>query len=193
MANLNLRLFFALWPADTVRKELMANTESWRPQLAAHWIKPANLHITLAFLGDVDAGRLGEAQAAADAVGAEGFELSLDTLEHWRKPKILCLTPTVTPAPLTQLARDLAARLTEAGFDLDQRPYRPHLTLARKAAYLPADASLTKPIPWKASEFVLVESRQDSRGSFYGILKTWPLRGSPGQAPTFSPLQGEGV
>lgn len=176
MANLKLRLFFALWPEDSARKELSAASEILRPTLAAHWIRPANLHITLAFLGDVEAERVGMAQAAANAVTAEAFELSLDTLEHWRKPQILCLTPTVTPTPLARLAHDMASGLTEAGFALDQRPYRPHLTLARKASYLPADARLAGPIQWQSSEFVLVESRQDSRGSSYGILKTWPCK-----------------
>ncbi len=175
MANFKQRLFFALWPEESVRKALVAAMEPMKPKLAAQWIRPANLHITLAFLGDVEAERVGAAYAAADAVSSSGFELSLDTLAHWRKPQILCLSPSAPVPILERFTAELAGQLQTAGFTLDKRPYRPHLTLARKAASLPADAHLERPIPWKSNAFVLVESSQDSRGSCYSILKTWPL------------------
>jgi len=175
MATLKQRLFFALWPEASVRQALAAAMEPLKPKLAAQWIRPANLHITLAFLGDVEAERVGRACAAADTVSSPGFELCLDSLEHWRKPQILCLSPAAPVPALQQLAVGLAGQLQAAGFDLDKRPYRPHLTLARKAAFWPADLRWERPIVWKSTAFVLAESSQDSRGSVYSILKTWPL------------------
>jgi len=179
MATKLRRLFFALWPEQSARPGATAAISLLAPKLAARWIRPANLHITLAFLGDVETERLGAAQAAADAVDSSSFELCLDTLEHWRKPQVLCLTPSTLPPNLERLAADLGRQLKAAGFALEQRPYRPHLTLARKATHLPADACLVQPILWKSTGFVLVESRQDGRGSSYGILKTWPLSSAP--------------
>ena len=179
MATTLRRLFFALWPEESARNQASEAIGLLKPGLAARWIRPANLHITLAFLGDVETERLDAAQTAADAVDSPGFEMCLDTLEHWRKPQVLCLTPSALPPTLPRLAADLGDRLKAAGFQLEQRPYRPHLTLARKATYLPADTRLTQPIPWKSTGFVLVESHQDSRGASYGILKTWPLSSGP--------------
>lgn len=175
MAMLKQRLFFALWPGEPVRKALAEAAASLKPKLAARWVRPDNLHITLAFLGDVEAERVGAACEAADAVAAPGFVLRLDILEHWRRPQVLCLTPSATPPTLAQLAADLAGQLQAAGFALDQRPYRAHLTLARKAPPPPPGACLATPVLWQAGEFVLVESRRDGQGSAYGILKAWPL------------------
>ncbi len=183
MASLKLRLFFALWPESPARKALTAISESLRPQFNADWIRPGNLHITLAFLGDVDADRLGLAQAAADSVSVESFELSLDTLEYWRKPQVLCLTPSAIPVPLMKLAQDLAAGLDARGFVLDQRPYRPHLTLARKARISLNETQLDRTTLWTSDKFVLVESRQDGRGSVYEIIKTWPVNPLENQYP----------
>lgn len=173
------RLFFALWPEDSARLAAEAAIQRLRPLLAARWVRPENLHVTLAFLGDVADERLGALRAAADSVQASGFTLSLDTLEHWRKPQILCLSPFAAAPPLERLAADLSGRLRAAGFALDDRPFRAHLTLARSAAYVPADARLEQPILWPAGRFVLVASTQDHLGSHYAILRAWPLH-TPG-------------
>jgi len=169
------RLFFALWPEEPARKAALAAMEPLKSKLSAHWVRPANLHITLAFLGEIEADRVGLAQAAADAVDLPGFELRLDTLEHWRKPQVLCLSPSEPVPALQQLAAELSQHLQSAGFELEKRPYRAHLTLARKAAYLPTEARIEQPIVWKAADFVLVESSQDNRASSYSVLRRWPL------------------
>jgi 2'-5' RNA ligase len=143
--------------------------------MTARWIRPENLHMTLAFLGDVEADRLESLVKAADAVRSRSFALQLDRIEHWRKPQVICLTPTSTSPIPGQLAADLATQLRDAGFELEKRPYRAHLTLARKAVYLPADARLDQPILWQSTAFVLVESDRDTQGSHYTLLKSWPL------------------
>lgn len=171
----NRRLFFALWPEANARNNLIQTVNGLNSRVPARWIKPQKLHITLAFLGDVEEKQLNLAVAAADKVEAGGFELLLDRVEYWPGPKILCLTPTSATPLLEQLAADLAEHLQDAGFDLEQRPYRAHLTLARNASALPMEIPLERPIHWLASNFALVESRQERQGTVYATLKTWPL------------------
>ena len=48
------RLFFALWPEDSTRAELTAAMRRLQPEVTARWVMPENLHMTLAFLGDVE-------------------------------------------------------------------------------------------------------------------------------------------
>lgn len=175
MEPLKHRLFFALWPEADTREALAGIIQPLKPRLAARWVRPQNLHITLAFLGDVEAERLDAVDAAADHIQAPRFELSLDTMEYWRRPQILCLSPSVPAPALGQLAADLASQLRTAGFALETRPYRAHLTLARNARGLPVDAQLEQPVRWQATAFVRVESTQDSRGTCYRLRKTWPL------------------
>ena len=177
MHKLNQRLFFALWPSHSTRTALAEAQQLLKPSFKAQWVNPNNLHITLAFLGSVEAEKVALANAAADAVGGRPFELLLDCIDYWRKPRILCLTAGTTPTELEQLAGDLAGNLRAAGFELDKRPFRAHLTLARKAPYLPlADARLEWAIPWKSTAFVLVESIKGPDGSRYSVIKSWELK-----------------
>ncbi|MDD5035876.1 MAG: RNA 2',3'-cyclic phosphodiesterase [Methylococcaceae bacterium] len=168
------RLFFALWPEDSIREALVAAMERLKSAASARWIRSENLHMTLAFLGDVETHRLDDLKAAANAVGSPGFTLRLDRIEWWRKPEVICLTPSTPSATLDRLAADLAANLRAVGFTLETRPYRAHLSLARKTVHLPPDSRLLHPITWTSSSFALVESRP---GSDYTILQSWPLSG----------------
>jgi 2'-5' RNA ligase len=169
------RVFFALWPDGPTRIALTAAKVQLQPQVTARWIRPENLHMTLAFLGDVETERQEGLVKAADAVRSHRFALQFDRIEYWRKPQVICLLPSVFPAVLGQLAGDLAAQLRNAGFELEKRPYRAHLTLARKAACPPSDVRLNQPILWQSNAFVLVESDRDTPGSHYTVLKSWPL------------------
>ena len=174
--TLEITMFFGLWPEASVRAELATVMRRLKPTLSAAWVRPENLHITLAFLGEVEASRVDAATAAADAVSFEAFELALDRTDYWRKPQVFCLTPSAVPETLEKLAADLAANLQNAGFKLDTRPYRAHLTLARKAARPPENVPLEKAVVWRSSAFVLVESRQDRLGSCYTIIRSWHCR-----------------
>ena len=141
----------------------------------ARWIKPQNLHMTLAFLGEVEAEPMAKAMEAACLIQSPSVGLRLDRIEYWRKPQVICLTSAQPTPAADKLAAELATRLRQAGFDLEKRPFRAHLTLARKAASLPVDARLVKPVEWKSSAFVLAESIRDAQGSHYSIIKSWPL------------------
>ncbi|MFZ4702439.1 MAG: RNA 2',3'-cyclic phosphodiesterase [Candidatus Methylumidiphilus sp.] len=172
------RLFFALWPENSVRDALKEIVRQLRPNITARWIEPENLHITLAFLGDVATGRLPDLAQAAETVSSLSsvcVDLSLDRVEHWRKPQVICLTPSTHSPVLGRLAANLSNNLRDRGFQLEARPYRAHVTLAHKASTPPMGFHLEHPINWKSSYFVLVESAHDIRGSHYTPLQSWPL------------------
>lgn len=174
-----MRLFFALWPSEQERAAALEQMKSLRLGVKARWVQPDNLHVTLAFLGEVDNGRLLEVLKIGASCEAQPFEFSLAKLEYWRKPQVLCLTCPNPPLALSQLAVDLAQKLRTSGFDLESRPYRPHLTLARKALPLGGNTPMTAPLRWQADRFVLVESSTGSRGPLYQVLQTWPLSVEP--------------
>lgn len=169
------RLSFVLWPEESTREELTEVLALFPQKISDNWMSPDNLHITLAFIGSVDAEWRDDLKAAAAKINVEEFELSLDKISYWPNPLLLCLTPSYVPAALEQLATELVANLAEAGFDLEKRPYRPYLTLARQSAYPPQEIQLPWPILWKARSFALVESRPQGLGVAYEILETWPL------------------
>lgn len=169
------RLFFALWPQESVCEEMQPTLRRLQTSLTARWVPPQNLHMTLAFLGDIETGRLPGVKAAASFVRAQAFEMLLDRIEHWRRPQVICLSPSKLTTPLERLAAELAANLRAEGFELDDRPFRAHMTLARKAPFPPQNNRLDPPIRWPCDSFALVESRHDSGGSHYVILDRFDL------------------
>lgn len=167
------RLFFALWPDTQVRRGLYV----LQSELSCHRFKathPEDMHVTLAFLGDVEAEQQACVEAVADQVVAPAFDFTIDQLGFWSRPRILWCGPTHTPDPLNVLVRDLWAGLQGCGFEPERRPYAVHVTLARKARSA-RFREVEKPFPWQAREFVLVASRMGGAPPRYEVLRRWAL------------------
>jgi len=169
------RLFLALWPDAKTRAALWAARDLVARTLAGQWVKPENLHITLAFLGDVAQARWPDLVRVADGVKTPAFSLTLDRAEFWPRNGIVCLGASQTPQPLLDLAQGLAQGLGRAGFALDDRPYQPHLTLARQGHSDRKSWALPEPVVWQIAAFSLVESRLGRAGSAYTPRQAWHL------------------
>lgn len=169
------RLFFALWPSVEVRDQLLNCVEAG-PSMKGRPHHPADLHMTLVFLGQARARQISCIRQVAEAIDGQKFSLQIDHGGYWPRPRIVWAAPATTPDPLIQLVDDLKHGLCRCGFEPEQRPYRPHVTLYRKARrHLPWD--LQKPIQWVVSEFVLATSNNpDSKQSRYQIVDRWPLQ-----------------
>lgn len=169
------RLFFALWPSDEFRAELEAATLPAARASGGRLISPRNFHVTLLFLGQIPSQRLALIQQAGEEwAGSTAFALDFDGIESWGR-SVLCLTTSRPPASTIALAAGLRASLNSQLQQLDERPYQPHITLARD---LPRSLQprKIKTLRQQVNEFVLVESVPDASGSQYSILQRWPLR-----------------
>jgi RNA 2',3'-cyclic 3'-phosphodiesterase len=125
------RLFTALWPTPSVRAAIARWQDAWTWPPQAARVKADRLHVTLHFLGDVPAPSVPEL-ARALRVPFEPFELELGTAEIWPNG-VAVLQPHTTPPALRQLHAALGARIAVLALPLDARPYRAHVTLARRA------------------------------------------------------------
>jgi RNA 2',3'-cyclic 3'-phosphodiesterase len=169
------RLFFALWPDDAARRGLAAAVRELVPPGAGRPQRPDQWHVTLEFLGDIPESRLPavlDAGAAASAV-ASACEVDFDRLEHWKRPQVLCLVASSIPQPLAALIESLRAELQVRGFTPEARPFKAHVTLARRVARPPALAPV-KPLRWPVRGFALVQSVTEPAGSRYLQIATWP-------------------
>ena len=151
------RLFFALWPDDEVRHALL----HWQTQHQAariRWQHRADLHLTLHFLGTVEPERLDALRVLGEAVSIGRFRLVLDRVGHWPRPQVLWCAPASPPDELMALHRRLGEGLVGIGLPVERRPFRPHVTLARKVRSDP-DIGPIQPVDWSVREYALVESR----------------------------------
>lgn len=131
-----MRCFVALGLEGGLASALAAWLESTRerfPELAV--IPAANLHLTLAFLGEIDdeAVEAGGAAVAAAATGRSGWTLrwsGAGVFLSASRPRVLWMGVDGGDA-LVDAQRSLNATLAESGLPVDDRPFRPHLTLAR--------------------------------------------------------------
>jgi 2'-5' RNA ligase len=169
------RLFFALLPDDALRQELAGRVQELLGDYPCRAQRPDQWHVTLEFIGNVADERLHSLRAAArDARWnpAASEDLAFDRLEHWPRPEVLCLTASQVPAGLSALVVSLRAALAAHGFAPEHRPFRPHLTLARKARQPPA-ARPVVPLRWPVGDLALVRSTSDAAGSRYEPLARW--------------------
>lgn len=166
------RLFFALWPTAELaaRMHALARSSVRRGRV----IPAEKLHVTLAFLGELsDEGRAA-ASAAGDRVSGEAFELSLSQLGCWRRRGIAWLGTDETPEALLRLHQSLGLALDEAGLPTERRPFRPHVTLARRAVVAPQ--RLDGVLHWPVHEFHLMASVLGPDGAVYTSVGKWPLQ-----------------
>ncbi len=168
------RLFFALWPGEPLRTALAPRIRALQPAGVGRAQRPDQWHVTLEFLGSVPASRVAAARDAAEQVHAGSCELRFDAIEFWRRPEVLCLVAREVPPPLADLVAQLRAALAAQGFEPETRPFRAHVTLARKVTQPVATAPF-EPLCWPVAEFALVESITDRSGSIYTPLASWPL------------------
>ncbi|NIM29074.1 MAG: RNA 2',3'-cyclic phosphodiesterase [Gammaproteobacteria bacterium] len=169
------RLFFALWPDDETRDALARLARAHLPAGSGRLVPAENLHVTLVFLGAVDSGVRACAERAASALSAPAFTLEFVRIGYWPRPRVLWSAPERTPAALAELASTLTAALVECGHRPESRPFRAHITVARKVRKAPR-ASLHDAVHWRVDAFHLIASETRPEGARYRRLRSWPLQ-----------------
>lgn len=129
--------FFALALPHEVKHELRKLAASINgPFSFEKWVHHEDYHITLAFLGSADSLQLQEAVQRVNLAVEDCSTFSIQihqTGVFGRREAPRILWAGVEPSPnLNSLQRLVHNCCTEVGFQLDKRPFTPHITLARK-------------------------------------------------------------
>ena len=177
-----LRLFFALQPCAEDGVVLVERLRPLVEEVQAQRVPAENLHATLCFMGAVAPERLAQLRDAAATVRGAPVTLRFTALEYWEQPKVLCATAVEDEGThrARALARDLSAASIDAGFAPDSKPFRAHLTLARKMRIVtpPWPRTLEPELRMHCTHFALMESRRGENGSIYSVVESWPLDGA---------------
>ena len=172
----NLRLFFALWPDAATRNALSVMADETRITCGGRSLPASNLHLTLAFLGNVATNRLPELRALADTIIAGPFDLNLDRLGYWRAQRLAWAAPQHCPVQLAALVGQLTDALRGHGFHTERRAFKPHVTLLRDVVTPPAlPSAAVVSLCWPVWQFVLACSEPAAKGVSYRVIGQWPL------------------
>jgi RNA 2',3'-cyclic 3'-phosphodiesterase len=149
----------------------------------ARWIDPANYHLTLRFIGDVDDNVAREIAYMFGKVRRGPFELRLDGLSSFggRRPRAV-VANVAGSQTLMELQSEHERLMQRVGLEPEGRKYTPHVTLARLrdsssqqvADYLSMRGAYRSQ-PFSVSRFVLFSSRDSVGGGPYVVEAAYPL------------------
>ena len=161
-----MRLFVALWPDGRAQEGLDRCARQWHWPEGARRYARQDWHVTLHFLGNVPSDRLEQVRAGL-AVKCSRFELTFDQPEIWHRG-LAVLCPSKVPDALLELHANLAQAIGLLGLPVEERVFRPHLTLARQAmgSLPPKDA---RPVHWQIDSYVLACSTGDVAQRYRGL------------------------
>jgi 2'-5' RNA ligase len=182
-----VRLFVALEIPPAARENLANFIKQLRPLAPQpRWVRPENLHVTLKFIGELPAERLTAIRTALASIrAAQAVTIDfrgLGFFPNGKRPRVFWAGMNASPN-LMMLAADIEHAVEKLGIPPEQRPFSPHLTLARfEPPRLPE--KLRAPIQdnaerefgsLAAQEFHLIESQLKPSGAEYTTLESFPF------------------
>jgi RNA 2',3'-cyclic 3'-phosphodiesterase len=177
-----VRLFVALMPPGEVVEELKAGTAVLR-QLAPglRWTRPEQWHVTLAFLGEVSEHVIDELIRRLSRAATRHQPLSLSLGGGGRFGHQVLWTRVLGDRDaLCRLADSVRAAARRSRLPMEQRPYHPHLTLARAAAGTDLRPLVERLVSWQGLPWVAVRLH----------LVRSCLGAGPGGSASYEPIAG---
>ncbi len=160
------RLFFALWPDHRQRDRMRDFISPVAKLVEGRAIDRRNWHVTLAYIGEFPEQLIPSLQNAVSGIEMEPFRLRFDKLEFWPRPKVAALVTPNVPPELQALVQQLNHVLLAANIVVEERTYRPHVTVVRNARpFETMRLAQSAEIFW--DNFRLIESVQDIGGMTY--------------------------
>lgn len=121
--------------ADAVLKKMVSDLKNELRESSVKWTDPANLHLTLAFLGDTEDNKIPAISLMLDekcrGFGKFNFVLrGTGVFKNLKDPKVIW-AGIDKPEKLNTIRERIVSGLKDAGIETEDRPFSPHLTLGR--------------------------------------------------------------
>jgi len=170
------RVFFGI----ALPEESSQSVIEWRAATFAEEtgrpIAAANLHLTLAFLGEISAEKRRALIQMAGKIKQPLFTLKLDDAGHWPRSGVVWLGPKQAPRGLLQLADLLRSQAARSGCYQSPLPFHPHVTLFRNAHQPVALPPRNFSWQFRVERFALFESLFSKGRTRYRELASWELQ-----------------
>lgn len=168
------RLFFGLPLDDALAPYAGTLVPALVEEAQGRAVPPRNLHATLAFLGSLPGSAIAPLAKVGAALPRATLDLALDRAGSFAAAHVAWLGMEHVPPALVALHAALKARLVAAGLRIEDRPYQPHVTIARHCARMLRPRAIT-PIAWQVRRIVLYESVTAPGGPVYTPRAHWAL------------------
>jgi 2'-5' RNA ligase len=176
-----MRAFVAVFPPPEVQGALIDAARAL-PTDAFRLTAPERVHLTLKFLGEVPPGDILRLISALERIGRYGIPFDASTsgfgaFPSTRRARILWAGIGDGSEELGSLARAVEHLLEPEGFDPEDKPFVPHLTLGRARRPVPFNPSATAlpELRFPVREVALVQSRHEPSGLMYSPLAGYRL------------------
>ncbi len=140
-----MRLFIAINFDERTKGQMIEVQKRLKSLGNGRFSSPENLHLTLAFLGEIPEERVDGIKAAMDSVDVPAQTLVFESVGCFRRNSELWWIGLKKTPALMKLQQDLSDALTGAGFRLENRSFKPHITLAREMHIGQADSNVLLP------------------------------------------------
>jgi len=132
-----IRTFIAIELPENIHNKLQKLQDDLRASMPdVRWTKPTNIHLTLKFLGDVEASRIDRIGEILKGIARNysPFEMNLagiGAFPNSRKPSIIWTGVEKGAGQLIEIAKNIESAMEKIGFPKEKRPFKPHLTVGR--------------------------------------------------------------
>lgn len=165
-------MFFGLPLDAALRARIAPLARSTAEAAGGRPIAGDSLHATLAFVGTVPRAAIAALRAIGDTMRAAPFDVTLDRVGSFRGARVAWIGASEVPAALAALQSALAQALQRATYRTEDRPYHPHVTLARHCRHVFAETAVA-PLRWHVDTMTLYESVTLPDGPRYLARATW--------------------
>ena len=183
-----IRAFLALPLAEAFQQEVSPAIGRWKKDFpGVRWVNPREIHVTLHFFGSI------KKEAVTRAVGrvrplaqkCVPFEIFLDgtgAFPSSGRLRVFWIGVEGNTAPLLGLQAEIVRNLSVAGYAVEERVFKPHLTVGRipegAKARFPLSLDFPKTPPRRMDRIVLFQSCLTPNGAHYETLETFPFQAS---------------
>ena len=133
-----VRAFIAVEPSAEIRNAVSAAGQALRGAGRLSFVSLNLMHITLKFLGEVSESQIPKITGALDALSASAYQLNVSGISTFGRPPRVIKAEVHDGGATASLAADVELRLAMLGFSREEKPFSPHITIARVKEYSPA-------------------------------------------------------
>ncbi len=180
------RVFIAFPISNEAKDELQRIQNELEPlnrRGRIRWSKPEGMHITLAFLGEINEEKIENIKKILENIlkkysGFSYWLSQIDAFPDKEQANVIVVKVAEEGRASAKIQSELALELKKIGLYCDNHPWHPHITLGRNKSHHHVDglnSVKVGKIVWKVDKIELIKSELSSEGPKYTILESYSL------------------